>query len=82
VEVDAISDGNAVLIPGIMENIRLKFGAENPNALLSRSIAGIIGKSQIYAIPGSVRAVEQYLSEILKTLEHLVCMLRGIDAHH
>jgi molybdenum cofactor synthesis domain-containing protein len=70
------------LIPGIMENIRMKFGEENPNALLSRSIAGVIGKAQIYTLPGSVRAVEQYLSEILKTLEHLVFMLRGIDAHH
>jgi molybdenum cofactor synthesis domain-containing protein len=70
------------LIPGIMENIRMKFGEENPNALLSRSIAGVIGKAQVYTLPGSVRAVEQYLSEILKTLEHLVFMLRGIDAHH
>ncbi|MCC6125724.1 MAG: molybdenum cofactor synthesis protein [Pirellulales bacterium] len=70
------------LIPGIMENIRLKFGADHPNALLSRSIAGVIGRTQIYTLPGSVRAVEQYLGEILKTLEHLVFTLRGIDAHH
>jgi molybdopterin adenylyltransferase len=69
------------LLPGIMENIRLKYGAENPHALLSRSIAGVRGQTQIYALPGSIRAVEEYLGEILKTLEHLVFMLHGIDSH-
>lgn len=69
------------LLPGIVEHIRGKFGAENPNALLSRSVAGVAGTTQIYAIPGSVRAVEQYMGEILKTLEHLIFMLHGLDMH-
>ena len=69
------------LIPGIMENIRLKFGAQKPNALLSRSIAGVAGTTQIYTLPGSVRAVEEYLGEILKTLEHLIFMVHGLDVH-
>jgi len=69
------------LIPGIMENIRTKFGAEKPNALLSRAVAGVAGKTQIYTLPGSPRAVEEYLGEILKTLEHLIFMLHGLDAH-
>ena len=70
------------LMPGIMENIRLKFGAAKPNALLSRSIAGVAGTTQIYTLPGSVRAVEEYLGEILKTMEHVHFMLHGLDAHH
>jgi len=37
------------LIPGIMEAIRVKFGAQNPNALLTRSIAGVRGQTLIYA---------------------------------
>lgn len=69
------------LLPGIIESIRVKFGKENPNALLSRSVAGIAGTTQIYALPGSVRAVEQYMGEILKTLEHLIYMLHGLDVH-
>jgi molybdopterin adenylyltransferase len=69
------------LIPGIMENIRVKFGSANPAALLSRSIAGIAGTTQIYTLPGSVRAVDEYMGEILKTLEHAILMLHGIDAH-
>jgi molybdenum cofactor synthesis domain-containing protein len=69
------------LLPGIMEHIRLKYGASSPNALLSRGIAGVAGRTQLYTLPGSVRAVEQYVGEILKTLEHLVLMLHGLDVH-
>lgn len=68
-------------IPGIMENIRIKYGREHPSALLSRGVAGIAGKTQIYSLPGSVRAVEEYLSEILKTLEHTLYMVHGLDVH-
>jgi molybdenum cofactor synthesis domain-containing protein len=68
-------------IPGIMEFIRMKYGAENPNALLSRGVAGITGKSLIYTLPGSVRAVDEYMSEIFKTLKHTVFMQYGIDSH-
>ncbi len=68
-------------IPGIMEYIRIKYGSEKPNALLSRSIAGVIGQTLIYTLPGSVKAVEEYMSEIVKTLRHTINMLYGIDRH-
>ena len=68
-------------IPGIMEFIRIKYGLENPNALLSRCVAGIMGKSLIYTLPGSVKAVDEYMTEILKTLKHTVYMQYGIDIH-
>jgi molybdopterin adenylyltransferase len=68
-------------IPGIMEYIRIKYGTEKPNALLSRGVAGIIGKSLIYTLPGSVRAVDEYMTEILKTLKHTVYMQYEIDTH-
>jgi cytochrome c-type biogenesis protein CcmI len=68
-------------ITGIMDFIRLKYGADKPNALLSRSIAGIIGQSLIYTLPGSVRAVEEYMNEILKTLKHTIYMQYGVDKH-
>ena len=69
------------LIPGIMEHIRLKYGADHPAALLSRSVAGVLGEMLIYSLPGSVKAVEEYMSEILKSLEHLVLMVHAIDTH-
>lgn len=68
-------------IPGIMEMIRIKYGQEKPNALLSRGIAGVMGQSLVYTLPGSVKAVDEYMTEILKTLQHLIYMLHGIDVH-
>jgi molybdopterin adenylyltransferase len=68
-------------IPGVMEYIRIKYGMEKPNALLSRGIAGVAGKCLIYTLPGSVKAVNEYMSEISKTLEHTIYMLYGIDKH-
>ena len=69
------------VIPGIMENIRIKYGNNKPSALLSRSIAAIAGDTQIYALPGSTKAVEEYLTEILINMEHAVFMLHGLDIH-
>jgi molybdopterin adenylyltransferase len=68
-------------IPGIMEMIRVRYGTEKPNALLSRGVAGLMGSSFIYTLPGSVRAVNEYMNEIIKTMEHLVYMLHGLDSH-
>ncbi len=68
-------------LPGIMEMIRVKYGGNNPNALLSRSVAGISGKTLIYSLPGSSRAVEEYLEVILPTLMHSYYMMHDIDHH-
>lgn len=68
-------------IPGIMELIRVKYGSLNPNALVSRSFAGVTGKTLVYGLPGSPKAIKEYLDEILKTVEHSLLMLHGIDMH-
>jgi molybdopterin adenylyltransferase len=68
-------------IPGVMEYIRIKYGSDRPNALLSGCVAGLIGRTLIYTLPGSVRAVSEYMAEIIKTLEHTLLMLHGIDSH-
>ena len=68
-------------IPGIMDHIRLTCGTRNPNALLSRSVAAVLGNTLVWVLPGSVRAVEEYLPELLKTLGHAVFTLRGLDTH-
>jgi molybdopterin adenylyltransferase len=68
-------------IPGIMEMIRMKYGTEKPAALASRSVAGVMGKSLVFTLPGSVRAVNEYMAEICKSLMHLVYMLHGLDSH-
>jgi molybdopterin adenylyltransferase len=68
-------------IPGIMELIRVKHGLVNPNAALSRSIAGQAGKTLIFVLPGSTRAVTEYLEEIQKSLWHMILMVNDIDSH-
>ncbi len=68
-------------IPGVMEHVRIKYGSEKPNALLSRGVAGVMGNTFVYTLPGSVKAAGEYMSELLKTMEHLVYMRCGIDAH-
>ena len=52
-----------------------------PNALISRSIAGVAGKTLIYVLPGSPKALKEYTDEIFKTIEHSLRMLNNIDSH-
>lgn len=68
-------------ITGIMELIRVKYGMEKPNALVSRSIAGVMGQSLVYALPGSPKAVNEYCGEIFKTVEHSLYMMNELDLH-
>lgn len=69
-------------IPGIMEHIRTHYGTDKPAALLSRSVAAVAGRMLVYTLPGSRKAVDEYLDEILKTLDHLLFTLNGVDRHH
>jgi molybdopterin adenylyltransferase len=68
-------------IPGIMESIRMKYGQQKSAALLSRSIAGVMGHSLVFTLPGSARAVNEYLEEITKGLKHMLYMINQIDSH-
>ncbi len=68
-------------IPGIMELIRVKYGAEKPNALLSRGVAGVRGNALVFTLPGSPKAIKEYLDEINKIIFHAFLMLAGIDGH-
>jgi len=68
-------------IPGIMEFIRNKYGSEKPNALISRSVAGTIQKTIIFTLPGSVKAVNEYMAEITNVMKHLSYMIHDLDTH-
>jgi molybdopterin adenylyltransferase len=82
ITVDTIKPMLTKEIPGIMEYIRIKYGSQKPGALLSRSVAGLIGKTLIYTLPGSPKAVNEYMEEILKTLLHTLEMIYGVDSHN
>ena len=68
-------------IPGIMEHIRVKYGEKIPSALLSRSIAGLINKTLVYTLPGSVKAVTEYIHEIQKSIDHAILTIKNIELH-
>lgn len=68
-------------IPGIMELIRVKHGMVNPNAALSRSLAGQSGRTLIFVLPGSTRAIREYMEEIRRSLWHMILMVNDIDSH-
>jgi len=68
-------------IPGIMEHIRVTTASQHPAAVLSRSLAGMIGRTLVFCLPGSKRAVSEYMAGILKNLDHMLRMVHGIDEH-
>jgi len=81
ITVDVVKKFMTKEIPGIMDLIRFKYGAEKPQVLVSRSVAGLIDQTLTFTLPGSTKAVDEYMTEILKSLNHLIYMLNGLDIH-
>ncbi|EIE02178.1 bifunctional molybdenum cofactor biosynthesis protein MoaC/MoaB [Leptospira licerasiae] len=64
-------------IPGIAEAMR-SFGQDRtPFAMLSRSIAGRIGKTLVVSVPGSTNGATESLQAILPAVFHAKKMMRG-----
>lgn len=68
--------------PGISEIIRVKTFDLNPHSVLSRSIAGIRGKSLIINLPGKPSAVCECLDIILPILSHAIEIIKGEFTEH
>ena len=64
-------------IPGIAEAARVFGQARTPLAMLSRSIAGVRGKTVIVSLPGSKNGVTESLDALFPALLHVFKMLRG-----
>ena len=65
------------MVPGLGELMRLKGCEHTPNAILSRSTAGIRKDTLIINLPGSPKAVRECLEVILDILPHAVKMMHG-----
>jgi molybdopterin adenylyltransferase len=63
--------------PGFAEAMRQKSLEITPNAMLSRAVAGIRGKSLIINLPGSPKAVRENLTVIEKAVPHAMDLLKG-----
>ena len=73
------------LAPGLAEVMRLRSLEKTPYAMLSRSVAGIRGRTIILNLPGSPKAAVENLEAVLPALPHGVDILReapGAEAGH
>jgi molybdenum cofactor biosynthesis protein MoaC len=64
-------------IPGVSEAVRAYGQERMPFAMLSRSVAGVRGKTIFVSLPGSKNAVIEGLDAIFPALLHSSNMLRG-----
>jgi len=63
-------------VPGIPEAARVATASRTPLAMLSRAVAGIRGRTLIVNLPGSPRAVREWMEVILPILPHAIELLQ------
>ena len=64
-------------VPGMAEAMRSAGLKKTPHAMLSRSVAGVCGRTIILAVPGSPRGASDSLEALLEALPHGLRTLRG-----
>ncbi len=67
-------------LPGMAEAMRAASMQKTPNAMLSRAVCGIRGRTLIVNLPGSPKAVRENLETVLPVLQHAVEKICGSDA--
>jgi molybdopterin adenylyltransferase len=64
-------------VPGIAEAMRSEGLNITKRAMLSRSVAGVRGRSLIVNLPGSPKAVKESLSIIIDVIPHAIQKIKG-----
>lgn len=64
-------------IPGIEEAIRSYGQERTPYAMLSRSVAGVLKKSLVLALPGSTNGAKESMEAIFPAVLHIYGVLKG-----
>jgi molybdopterin adenylyltransferase len=70
------------LVPGIPELIRVETSRKTPTAVLSRGVAGVRKKCLIINMPGSPKAVSEWLGLVLPVIQHAVDIIKGTVTEH
>jgi molybdenum cofactor synthesis domain-containing protein len=68
--------------PGIAEALRADSIAKTPHGLLSRGVAGVVGRSLVVNLPGSPGACRDGYTVLRPALGHAVALLRDQPASH
>ncbi|MCL2780265.1 MAG: MogA/MoaB family molybdenum cofactor biosynthesis protein [Actinomycetia bacterium] len=68
-------------IPGIAEALRSGAAARVPTSVLSRGVAGSIGRTLVVTLPGSTGGVRDGLAVLAPLFAHIIDQLAGGDHH-
>lgn len=64
-------------IPGIEEAIRAYGQKRTPYSMLSRSMAGLIGKTLVLGLPGSTRGAAESIDAVFPMILHIFDVMKG-----
>jgi molybdenum cofactor synthesis domain-containing protein len=70
------------LVPGLAELMRSAGFRSTPLAALSRSLAGVIGRTLVLALPGSPRGALESLEAVVPVLPHALETLADDSSRH
>jgi molybdenum cofactor biosynthesis protein B len=68
--------------PGIAEALRADSIAKTPHGLLSRGVAGVVGRTLVVNLPGSTGGVRDGYAILRPALEHAVSLLADSATEH
>ncbi len=68
-------------IPGLGEMMRAEGRKVTPFAALSRSMAGVRGRTLIVSLPGSPKGAVESLDAIAKLVPHIIDLIEGRTGH-
>jgi molybdenum cofactor synthesis domain-containing protein len=68
-------------VPGLAEMMRAAGIQKTPMAALSRSLAGVRGRSLIINLPGSLKGATESLEAVIPVLDHACHLLQGETRH-
>ncbi len=69
-------------VPGIADMLRSNGFKNTPTAILSRGLAGVRGRCLIINLPGSPRAVQEYIGLVMPVIPHAIDTLQGKIGDH